>query len=111
MESRRDVFQAIADPTRRNILVMLSDSPKNLNSIAEEFDMTRQAISLHVKILNECGVLLIERRGRERHCSLQLETLREVADWLEPFKKLWESRFQQLDTLLGGLQSNDKRDE
>jgi len=106
METRRDVFQAIADPTRRNILAKLMQKPQNLNSIAEQFDMSRQAISLHVKILTECGVISINQEGRERYCNLQLEKLAEVADWLEPFKKMWEEKFNRLDDLLNNLKTN-----
>lgn len=108
MELRRDIFQAIADPTRRDILALIGTEPRNLNAIAEKFDMSRQAISLHVKILHECGVVSITRKGRERHCSLQLEKLKEVSDWLEPFRKMWESRFENLDNLLDELQSKTK---
>ncbi len=105
METRRDVFQAIADPTRRDILSVLTTEPQNLNSIAGRFDMTRQAISLHVKILTECGVITITQKGRERYCSLEPQELSKVADWLEPFKKLWEDRFDNLDHVLKNLKN------
>ena len=100
MESRRDVFQAIADPTRREIIRLLAGKPQNLNAIADRFDVSRQAISLHVKILEECGVLAVTQEGRERLCSIQPEKLAEVSQWLEPFRQLWEDRFAQLDKLL-----------
>lgn len=103
MESRRDVFQAIADPTRRDILTMLAKRPQNLNSIAEHFDMSRQAVSLHVKILTECGVITIKPEGRERICKLKAKRLEEAADWLEPFRQLWDNRFNQLDDVLNNL--------
>ena len=105
MESRRDVFQAIADPTRRAIIGLVAGKPQKLNAIARHFDMSRQAISLHIRILKECGVLSITREGRERHCALRLEKLAEATDWLEPFRKMWEARFEQLDNLLINLKS------
>lgn len=108
METRRDVFQAIADPTRRGILSTLIKKPQNLNALAEQFEMTRQAVSLHVKILQECDVITINKEGRERLCHLKPEKLIGVADWLEPFKKMWEARFSNLDGLLNELQTKHK---
>jgi DNA-binding transcriptional ArsR family regulator len=105
---RRDVFQGIADPTRRAILTMITEEPKNLNTIAENFDVSRPAISQHIKILKECGLVMIRKEGRERYCEPKLETLAEVADWIEPFKKIWESRFNQLDHLLEELKAKQK---
>jgi len=107
MEIRRDVFQAIADPTRRGILASLISKPKNLNAIAEQFDMTRQAVSLHVKVLTECGVISIQQEGRERFCYVEAKKLAEVDDWLEPFRKLWEQRFTQLDDLLHRMNEDE----
>lgn len=107
MEIRRDVFQAIADPTRRGILASLINKPKNLNAIAEQFDMTRQAVSLHVKVLTECGVISIQQEGRERYCYVEAKKLAEVDDWLEPFRKLWEQRFTQLDDLLHRMKEDE----
>ena len=101
MESRRDVFQGIADPTRREILALLTREPQNVNAIADQFSMTRQAVSLHVKILNECGLISINQQGRERICQLQSQKLAEVDRWLAPFRKMWEGRFNRLDKLLG----------
>ena len=108
MHIRRDVFQAIADPTRRNILGLLLKEPHNVNSIAQQFDMTRQAVSLHIKILTECGVISIRREGRERYCELETRKLVEVHDWLEPFRQLWETRFDKLDHLIHELKSKNK---
>ncbi|MGC1242552.1 MAG: metalloregulator ArsR/SmtB family transcription factor [Chryseosolibacter sp.] len=108
MEPRRDIFQAIADPTRREIITLVARKPQNLNSIADKFDMSRQAISLHVKILQECGVLSVTREGRERHCAVKLEKLAEVSEWLEPFRKMWEDRFNQLDNVLSNLKSKKR---
>lgn len=100
---RRDVFNAIADPTRRSILMSLTTESQNVNTLAERFDITRQAVSLHVKYLQECGVITIKKEGRERYCNLEVQKLTELADWLEPFRQLWESRFKQLDNLIDEL--------
>ena len=97
---RRDVFNAIADPTRRDILMSLTAKKQNINALADRFDMTRQAVSLHVKYLQECGVITIQKVGRERICNLEANKLTEIADWLEPFRQLWENRFSQLDQVL-----------
>lgn len=107
---RRDVFNAIADPTRRSILMSLSNEPQNVNALADKFDMTRQAVSLHIKYLQECGVITIRKEGRERHCKLEAEKLTEVADWLAPFKKMWTQKFNQLGKLLDELQSKPKNE-
>jgi DNA-binding transcriptional ArsR family regulator len=106
---RRDVYQAIADPTRRGILLTLTKERKNVNALARQFDMTRQAVSLHVKFLQECEVITIEQEGRERYCRLEVQKLTEVADWLEPFRKMWEARFNELDNLLEELKSKRKK--
>lgn len=100
MDMRRDVFQGIADPTRRDILALLARRPQNVNALAEQFSMTRQAVSLHVKILRECGLIAINQQGRERICQLQGQKLAEVDRWLGPFRKAWEDRFNRLDSLL-----------
>lgn len=100
METRRDVFQAIADPTRRRIINMVATKPQNLNSIAEQFDTSRQAISLHIKILSECGLLRVDPQGRERLCSIQPEKLAEVAAFVEPFRKMWDGRLELLGSVL-----------
>ena len=83
METRRDVFQAIADPTRRQIIEMVARRSLNVNEIAENFDVSRQAVSLHVKILMECGLVVIKKQGRERYCEAKLEQLNDVAEWVE----------------------------
>ena len=106
----RDVFNAIADPTRRSILMSLTDESQNVNALADKFDMTRQAVSLHIKYLQECGVITIKKEGRERHCNLEVQKLTEIADWLEPFRKMWTGKFNQLDTLLDELQSKPKKE-
>lgn len=96
MDARRDVFQAIADPTRRAIIGMIALKPVNVNTIAEQFDVSRQAISLHLKILAECGLLNIKQMGRERLCEAKLEKLNEVHEWVEQYHKLWTGRMQAL---------------
>ena len=102
---RRDVFQAIADPTRRDILTIVANRSVNLNTIAENFEVSRPAISQHIKILKECGLVAIKKKGRERYCEPRLEKLNEVADWIETFRKMWESRFEKLDHLLEELKT------
>lgn len=108
LEARRDVFQAIADPTRRDILNMIAYKSMNLNTIAGKFDVSRPAISQHIKILTECGLIMIREQGRERYCEVQAKKLEEVYDWLEPFRKIWEGNFDRLDNLLVKMQSSKK---
>ena len=102
---RRDVFDAIADPTRRSILLSLTKEIKNVNTIAEQFDMTRQAISLHIKYLQECGVISVSKSGRQRLCRLEPQKLGEVSEWLQPFRKMWTQKLDQLDHLLDEMQT------
>ncbi|HMQ69619.1 MAG TPA: metalloregulator ArsR/SmtB family transcription factor [Ignavibacteria bacterium] len=97
---RRDVFQAIADPTRREIISLLSTKSMNLNSVAEKFNISRPAISKHIKILNQCGLLRIKKYGRERYCDINLDKIKEVDEWLDPFRQMWEDRFNKLDEIL-----------
>jgi len=108
METRRDVFQAIADPTRRQIIGMLAKQSLNLNTIAEKFDVSRQAISLHVKILNECGLLSITQQGRERYCEVSLDGLNEVSEWIEQYRKHWDSKLGSLELYLDKIQKSKK---
>jgi DNA-binding transcriptional ArsR family regulator len=108
MKMRRDVFQAVADPTRRQIIGMLAKQPLNLNSIAESFDVSRQAVSLHVKILNECGLIVIKKQGRERYCEAKLDKLEEVATWVEEYRQFWKKKFNSLDKYLTKVQSAKK---
>ncbi len=96
MKARRDVFQAIADPTRREIIGMIARQPVNVNAIAEQFDVTRQAISLHLKILSECGLLTTRQSGRERLYEAKLEKLNEVHEWVQQYQKLWTGRLKAL---------------
>ena len=103
MIQRRDVFQAIADPTRRQIISMVAEQPLNVNTIADSFDVSRQAISLHIKILVECELLKIKKQGRERYCEVQLEQLNEVDKWLAQYRKLFEKKLDNLETYLDKL--------
>ncbi len=100
---RRDVFQAIADPTRREILSLIADQAMTPNTLAENFDSSRQAISKHIKILSECQLVKQEQFGREIYYYLNPKKMKEVADWLEPFRKTWNIRFNQLDSVLRDL--------
>lgn len=97
---RRDVFQAIADPTRRAIIALIALQPMTPNALAEHFDTTRQAVSKHLKILAECELVKQEHQGREIYYQLEIDKMKEIDKWLEQFKKIWESRFSQLDDLL-----------
>ena len=109
METRRDVFQAIADPTRREIISLIARQCMNLNSIAENFDASRQSISVHIKILTECGLIIIKKQGRERYCEAKLKQLSQVSDWVEQYRKLWEGRFAAIDDILQELNTKKKR--
>lgn len=111
METRRDVFQAIADPTRRQIISLIAKRSMNLNAIADNFNVSRPAISNHIKILYECGIITIEQTGRERHCRIRPQNLREVADWVERFRKLWEPKLDSFEQYLMKLQSKRKKNE
>jgi DNA-binding transcriptional ArsR family regulator len=103
---RRDVFQAIADPTRREIINLVAHQSLNLNSVAENFNVSRPAISKHIKILTECGLIVINQQGRERFCEARLEKLNEVSDWVERYKAFWESKLDALEEYLVQLQAS-----
>jgi DNA-binding transcriptional ArsR family regulator len=109
METRRDVFQAIADPTRREIINLIAYQSLNLNAIAENFDVSRPAISQHIKILTECGLVIIKKQGRERFCEARLKQLNQVSDWIEPFRKIWADNFDAMDNVLAELQAKKSR--
>lgn len=94
---RRDVFQAIADPTRREIINLIAFQSLNLNAIADHFDMSRPAISQHIKILNECGLLNIRQDGRERFCEIKFDRLKEVANWIAQYQTFWNSKLDDLE--------------
>lgn len=104
---RRDVFQAIADPTRRAIIMLLAVGALTPNAIAEHFDSSRQAVSKHLRILTECELLTQEQQGREIHYHLNGDKMNDVEKWLEQFKKLLAKRFDQLDTVLEQLKSKE----
>lgn len=105
---RRDIFQAIADPTRRAIITLIALQAMTPNAIAENFHTTRQAISKHLRILIECELVQQEQQGREIYYSLQTEKLKEIDEWLDSFRKLWETRFNQLDKVLSTLKKQKK---
>ena len=102
---RRDVFQAIADPTRRAILSLIALQAMTPNAVAEHFDSSRQAVSNHIKILVECQLVKQEYSGREIYYQLNGKKMKEIADWLEPFRQQWESRFDKLDKILHQIKS------
>lgn len=97
---RRDVFQAIADPTRRDIIHLLAKQPLNLNAVAAHFDVSRPAISKHVRILSECGIVVIKQQGRERYCHANLKQLKHVAEWAEQYKAFWNKKLDALGAFL-----------
>ena len=97
---RRDVFQAIADPTRRAIIALIALQAMTPNAIAEHFDTTRQAISKHLRILTECELVQQEQKGREIYYALEIEKMKEIDDWMEQYRKIWEARFEQLGEVL-----------
>jgi DNA-binding transcriptional ArsR family regulator len=100
MIMKRDIFQALADPTRRAILTLVATGAMTPTAMAEHFDMSRQAVSKHIRILAECQAIRPEHSGREIHYRLNPKKMKAVSDWLDPFRKLWDSRFDQLDKLL-----------
>lgn len=109
MKLRRDIFQAISDPTRRAILVLLTTQAMTAGAIADNFDASRPTISKHIQILNECDLVDANQQGREIYYELKIEKMKEVDNWLEQFRKIWENRFNQLDNLL--LTLKKKNDE
>jgi DNA-binding transcriptional ArsR family regulator len=102
---RRDVFQAIADPTRRAILALIASQAMTPNALAEHFDSSRQAVSNHIKILTECQLVKQEQSGREIYYHFNPKKMKEVADWIEPFRKMWEDRFDKIDRVLYNLKN------
>jgi len=97
---KRDVFQAIADPTRRAIIALIALQSMTPNAIAEHFDSSRQAVSKHLRILTECELVVQEHKGREIYYSLEIEKMKEIDEWLEQYRKIWEARFEQLGEVL-----------
>lgn len=102
---RRDIFQAIADPTRRAILVLIAAQAMTPNSLAEHFDTTRQAVSKHLRILTECELVKQAHQGREIYYQLEIKKMKEIDKWLEQFRKIWEDRFSQLDKVLSTIKN------
>lgn len=105
---RRDVFQAIADPTRRAIIALIALQAMTPNAIAENFNTTRQAVSKHLRILTECRLVKQEQQGREIYYSLEIEKMKEIDKWLEQYRKIWETRFNQLEIVLTNLKKQKK---
>ena len=106
MKLRRDPFQAIADPTRRAILVLLATQTMTAGAIANNFDVARPTISKHMQILNECELITSNQQGREIYYELKVDKMKEVDQWLEQFRKIWEDRFNSLDNLLSKMKKN-----
>ncbi len=100
---RRDIFQAIADPTRRAIIGLITVQAMTPNALAEHFDTTRQAVSKHIKILTECELVKQEQQGREIYYSLQIEKMKEIDNWLAQYRQIWETQFNQLDNVLATI--------
>jgi len=103
---RRDIFQGIADPTRRAIIALIAVQAMTPNAIAENFDMTRQAVSKHLRILSECDLIKQEHQGREIYYELVIDKMKEIDKWLEQYRMIWEERFDNLDNYLAQLQNN-----
>ena len=108
---RRDVFQAIADPVRRDIIELLSGNTLTVNEVAENFEISRPAISKHIRILNECGLIEISQKGRERYCRIEPQNLVPAFLWIEKYRKLWEERIDSFENYLEELQSKTKNQE
>lgn len=105
---RRDIFQAIADPTRRAIISLIALQAMTPNALAENFHTTRQAVSKHLRILTECEMVKQEYKGREIYYSLEIDKMKEIDEWLEQFRKVWETRFSQLENLLSTMKNQKK---
>ncbi|MDW3194526.1 MAG: metalloregulator ArsR/SmtB family transcription factor [Cytophagales bacterium] len=106
---RRDVFQAIADPTRREIIGMLAEKTANVNELSDNFSMSRTAVSKHLRILQECGVVEVVKQGRERHCRARLDALAEVAVWINQYRLFWNDSLDRLEALLNQEDQTPKK--
>ncbi len=106
---RRDVFQAIADPTRREIINLLAHGSLNLNTVAENFDISRPAVSKHIRILTECGLVSIKQQGRERYCHADLRKLKEVSEWTDRYKAFWNKKLDALEDFLNREQKQKRK--
>jgi DNA-binding transcriptional ArsR family regulator len=100
MKTRRDVYQGIPDPTRREIINLLAYQALNLNAIAKNFSVSRPAISKHVRILTECGLILIRKQGRERYCESNIKSLNQVSDWIDQYRAFWTAKLDSLEKFL-----------
>ena len=107
-EMRRDIFQAIADPTRRAIIALIAVQAMTPNAIEKHFDMTRQAVSKHLRILMECELVHQEQKGREIYYALEIDKMKEIDEWMEQYRKIWESRFEQLGEVLAAAKKRKK---
>lgn len=107
---RRDVFQAIADPTRRAIIALLALQATTPNALAEHFDTSRQAVSKHLRVLTECELVTQEQRGREIYYSLEIEKMKEIGEWLAQVQEIWEANYKRLDALLAELKQQEKQE-
>jgi len=105
---RRDIFQAIADPTRRAIITLIALQAMTPNAIADNFHITRQAVSKHLRVLTECELVKQEYKGREIYYQLEIDKMKEIDKWIEQFRKIWETRFNQLDKVLSTLKKKKK---
>ena len=105
---RRDIFQAIADPTRRAIITLIAVQAMTPNAIADNFHITRQAVSKHLRILTECELIKQEYKGREIYYQLEIDKMKEIDKWIEQFRKIWETRFNQLDNVLATIKKQKK---
>ena len=105
---RRDIFQAIADPTRRAIIALIALQAMTPHALAENFHITRQAVSKHLRILTECDLVKQEFKGREIYYQLEIDKMKEIDEWIEQFRKIWETRFNQLDDLLSTIKEQKK---
>ena len=105
---RRDIFQAIADPTRRAIITLIAMHAMTPNAIADNFNTTRQSVSKHLRILTECQLVKQEQKGREIYYSLEIEKMKEIDQWIDQFRKIWETRFNQLDEVLSKIKKQKK---
>ena len=105
---RRDIFQAIADPTRRAIIILIASQAMTPNAIADNFHTTRQSVSKHLRILTECELVKSKQEGREIYYSLEIEKMKEIDKWIDQFRKIWETRFNQLDNVLSTMKKQKK---
>lgn len=109
METRRDVFQAIADPTRRDIIHLIAHRTLTPNALSEKFDVSRQAISKHLQILTACGLIVVKQQGRERYYEAKLDSLDDVSEWVNSQRQVWNARFDKMEKLLNAQKRTAKK--